>query len=259
MSVFSISLILKNCSLHITKCFVIKDVLKCRSLKYLWESVSLHVALLSLTAFCFTLRTANSLFPRSSLFKCEEVSITGFFPTSECPSFCGKEHKSLIVKIAQYPPVFWWMAISLLCAFGTAKHLNWRAFKDLFCLLEYTGSMIMNSLHTKVKSEYLQQSRFVSENRAALFDRGYGMLSLVLVFNEIFLETWMKWDVLVLLTVLNVGGQSRSSNGIIVQIHIPCSWIHPSATNSPQSVESSSAFLSWHFVLFQTYTLAGCL
>lgn len=57
-------LILEHCFLHITGCFVRKDVLKCRSLKYLWETVSLHWTFLNLTALHFSLRMANSVFPR---------------------------------------------------------------------------------------------------------------------------------------------------------------------------------------------------
>lgn len=130
MWLFSISLIVEYCSLPITGCFVIKDVLKCRSLKYLWESVSFHWTLLNLSAWCFTLRMTSSLFPRllEFTFQVWGAQCHWLFSTFECLSFCKTEHKLLIVKIAQYPLVFWWMALSLLRVFQYSKTLQLNRF-----------------------------------------------------------------------------------------------------------------------------------
>lgn len=127
-------LILEHCSLHISGCFLIEDVLKCRSLKYLWVSVSLHRTLLNLTSLYFTLRTADSLFPRLLEF---DFQVWGgqchwLFSTSECLSFCRRETKLLLVTIAQYPLVFQWMAASLLLALVQQNTSAEEALKTCF-------------------------------------------------------------------------------------------------------------------------------
>lgn len=78
-------LILKHCFLHIAYCFMRKVVLKCRSLKYLWESISLHWTFLNLSALHFTLRMANFLFPRFLEFTFQAWGgwCHGVFSTSE--------------------------------------------------------------------------------------------------------------------------------------------------------------------------------